>query len=177
MSPPRFVRYRPGSDLTPYTKLRGVDVQLDGLRRSAKARGFIDRCAITVLAGGRGLSPESLHMGGLHVDWSRPPLLPFLGVDAYDEEPQAEGSFADERGELDPGDQIGGEPGCENVGEAVDQVSDAIDRQQDTDGSGQEPRPEHQVCHAEDVEAEEHGVDGVAGMGQVAGQMRQGLQL
>src|SRR3954469_19599976 len=123
------------------------------------------------MCGGPELSPERLELEGLRGHRPGRPLLPSLDVDAHYEEPQAESSFTDKRGELDPGDQVGRDPWCENVAEAVDQVGGAVDRQQDTDGSGQEPRPEHEVGRAEDVEAEEHGVYVVAGMGQVAGQI------
>jgi hypothetical protein len=50
---------------------------------------------------------------------------------------------------------------CQEVREAIDQVGQAVDRQQDADGSGKERRPEHQVRRAEDVEAKEQRVDAV----------------
>src|SRR5919206_3700620 len=89
--------------------------------------------------GGPEPSSERLQLQGLRGYRPARPLLPSLDVDAHDEEPQAERSFTDERGELDPGDQVGREPWCQDVGEAVDQVGHAVDHQQDTDGSGQEP--------------------------------------
>src|SRR3954465_11591285 len=68
---------------------------------------------------GTELSPERLELGGLHGYRPGRPLLPSLAVDADDEEPQAEHSFAEERGELDPRDQVGRDPRCQHVGEAV----------------------------------------------------------
>jgi hypothetical protein len=72
---------------------------------------------------------------------------------------------------------MGGEPWCQEIREAVDQVRHAVDRQQDADGTGHKPRLEHQIRQAEDVKAEEHGVHVVAAIRQSAGQGCQRLKL
>ena len=103
----------------------------------------------------------------------RPPL----GVDSEYEKPEAEGPLSDRCGQLDPGDQMGGEPWCQEICEAVDKVCQAVDRQQNADGTGHEPRLEHQVRETEDVKAEEGGVHVVAAIRQSAWQGCQRLEL
>src|SRR5207302_7653109 len=95
------------------------------------------------------------------LDWRVGPFLPALDVETDHEEPQAERSLAEERGESDPGVQLGCESRCQQSGEAVGQVYQAVDREQDADDSGEEGRPEYEVGQADDVDAEEHRVDGV----------------
>jgi hypothetical protein len=72
---------------------------------------------------------------------------------------------------------MGGEPWCQEIREAVDKTCQAVDRQQDADGTGHEPRLEHQVRQTEDVKAEERGVHVVAAIRQSAGQGCQRLEL
>ena len=72
---------------------------------------------------------------------------------------------------------MGGEPWCQEIREAVDKVCQAVDCQQDADGTGHEPRLEHQVRQTEDVKAEERGVHVVAAIRQSAGQGCQRLEL
>jgi hypothetical protein len=103
--------------------------------------------------------------------------FPSLHVHAEDEEPHAERSFTKERGQLDPGDQLGCKPRRQEVREAIDQVGQAVKRQQNADGFGKKGRPMHQVGHADDVEAKEHRVDAVVNRRQTQGQICQRIQL
>jgi hypothetical protein len=72
---------------------------------------------------------------------------------------------------------VGGQARRKEVAEALDQVGEAVDSQQHGDGPRHEPRSEQQVGQAEDVEAEEHGVEGVANVRQVSRQGCQRLEL
>src|SRR5438445_3075336 len=64
-------------------------------------------------------SCRCLDEGGPLTDRPARALLPSLGVHARYQEPQAERSFAKERGQLDPGDEVEGEGGCEEIRDAV----------------------------------------------------------
>jgi hypothetical protein len=59
-----------------------------------------------------------------------------LEVDADHQEPQTQRSFTDEGGQLDSGDQAGGDVRGQDVGDAVTEICQAVDHQQDADGSG-----------------------------------------
>src|SRR5205807_2987944 len=88
-----------------------------------------------------------------------------------------ERSFTKERRQLDPWNQLRCEAWCQHGREAIDEVGQAVDRQQDSDGSGNELRLVHQVRHEEDVEAKEDGVDVVIDRRKVARQVGKRLQL
>src|SRR5437899_2078304 len=104
-------------------------------------------------------------------------LLPSLGVHACYQEPQAERSFAKERGQLDPGDEVEGEGGCEEIRDAVREVRESAKRQQDADHPRKEGRPEYEVSDADAIAAKEDRADAVADLRQVGGHIGEGLGL
>ena len=97
------------------------------------------------MSGQGGLSWQGFYLPGSHRVRRVRTLGPPLEVYAEREEPQAESSFSQGRGQLDPGGQVSGQARRQEGREAVEEVGEAVDGQQSGDGSRQESGPVHKV--------------------------------
>ena len=129
------------------------------------------------MSGKGGASSQCLHLREPHPGLSAGTPCPPFDVYPECEEPQAENSFATGAGNWIQGVRWAAKLGARKSLKALNQVGEAVDSQQHGDGSRHEPRSEQQVGQAEDVEAEEHGVERVANVRQVSRQGCQRLEL
>src|SRR5579875_3744937 len=112
--------------------------------------------------GGGGSLGEKAAAGKAHASTRERGLrLPALGVQAKDEQPEAERDFRQAGGHQD-GEEIGGEAGGEKLGKAVDQVASALDGQKDTQNARQKRGAENEPAEREAVEAKKHQSHGEA---------------
>src|SRR5207245_52157 len=104
-------------------------------------------------------------------------LSPPWSVQANDQQPQAERSFAKQDRELDPGNKMCCEPRCKHGSEAIEQIPDAINGKEEANQAGEERRSDDEISDRQCIKRIEHVADVVADCTQTERHVHQSLCL